>query len=52
MAGRYTFEVKFRLNGGNPMSSTVKADDSAEAERTVRRKYSSRTVSIIDVRKR
>lgn len=47
--------VKFRLGDRNRSGSytelTVRASDSAEAERIVRSKYS-QTVTIIDVRKR
>lgn len=47
-----TYEVKFRLGAGKgQVTSNVKANDSAEAERIVRNKYS-QTVEIISVTKR
>lgn len=53
MAGQNTYEVKFRIGPGkgSHTTSTVRAGDSAEAERIVKKKYS-QPIEIIDVRKR
>ena len=57
MAGQRQYTVKFQVGNINIGSasyttSTVRASDSAEAERIVRNKYRGREVRIIDIQQR
>lgn len=51
MAGKYEFVVHFKINGKGDTYVTVRADDSGEAERIVKSKYS-QPIEITSVRKR
>lgn len=51
MAQQNTYEVHYKI-GSSTGYGTVKASDSAEAERIMKKKYSSRDIVITNVKKK